>query len=128
LPDCIDEWLLTSLKKIHAYDSKKIQGYNIECNTETFTINAKKIIMNAEEKVELNTPLTDSSGDINNSGNITNKGDIKNNGNIECLADIKGVSVADVTGDMQTMRGVYNPHTHTSTSSRSPTSPPSSSM
>lgn len=92
------------------------RDHNIECNTETFTINANKIIMNAKEKVELNTMLTES------------RGDIKNHGNIEGLANIKGVSVIDTKGSMQKIRDTYNSHTHISASPGSPTGSATSQM
>lgn len=92
------------------------RDHNIVVDTETLTMNAKKIIMNASESVEINTatetvnassgvtittPTTEISGQTNVGGAVAAGGNISGAGEI-----------TDGTGSMSGIRGTYNSHTH----------------
>lgn len=82
------------------------RGHNIEVNTETLTMNAKNIILNASEGVQVNTPLTKISENTEIDGMLYVESNISS-----------GAMVQDVVGTMASMRATYNIHVHVESNS-----------
>lgn len=65
------------------------------------------------EKVTVDAPETEFTGNVQITGNATITGNIQTNGTVQAVQAISSsVSVADPTGTMQAMRGTYNSHIH----------------
>lgn len=71
------------------------RGNKITAKTTTFTVDAETINLNASQKTNITTPVTNISALANVGGNINGMGEI-----------------TDDTGSMNRIRQIYNSHTH----------------
>lgn len=78
----------------------------IEVTTKTLKIVCETATVEASEKVTLDTPETEITGNLTVGGNVNTAGDSASAG-----------QVSDVNGSMQEIRTVYNGHKHTETGS-----------